>query len=221
MRIKRCVAIVLLILSLLTVVFSFTDQALICGTWNTEYTDRNPWTNEVYHYNLTLKFGLLGKLERTLSNNGESETRVDKYKIKNNEIILEQESGINKGYFNIIGNTLEADGEKFTRTSVFNLPVLLRIIAGALLVLTLILFFQKEKDNKEETISVFDEGVVMDKSIEDIAEIEKVEEKSAIEITEEEVEPEKILTSRLKSTMRTHSADDVAESDRFTPAGDL
>lgn len=28
-------------------------------------------------------------------------------------------------------------------------------------------------------------------------------------------------TSRLKSTMRTHSAEDIAESDKFTPAGDL
>ena len=49
-------------------------------------------------------------------------------------------------------------------------------------------------------------------------ELEKAE---LIETTETEVKVDENPKSRLKSTMRTHSADDVAESDKFTPAGDL
>lgn len=42
-----------------------------------------------------------------------------------------------------------------------------------------------------------------------------------VETTETEVKVVETPKSRLKSTMRTHSADDVTESDKFTPGGDL
>lgn len=47
-------------------------------------------------------------------------------------------------------------------------------------------------------------------------------EKEKDDKTEKSVEmPESVSSGRLKSTMRTHSADDVTESDKFTPGGDL
>ena len=94
------------------------------------------------------------------------------------------------------------------------------------MVLALVLFLQKEKNYNKEIISIIDTPVipdaneVMDESTENIDDIGCVSEKPSVETTEE-VETEKVLTGRLRSTMRTHSADNVTESDKFTSAGDL
>lgn len=82
------------------------------------------------------------------------------------------------------------------------------------------------EDTSTDIPKTYKEAIEFEEEVVDVipAETKKKTDDVPLEIetkAETETVKETSSTSRLKSTMRTHSAEDIAESDKFTPAGDL